>query len=81
MSAQDLITILQLLPPDTPILMETENGNLMSPCFSDSGVEESIDDMGKPEVIYVLCPCYCGLEELEDVHEESFELQILNNVN
>lgn len=81
MTAEDLIIILKQLPPDTEVLMETDNGDLISPCYADSAVEEMENDEGGIDIIYVLCPCYCGMEDLEDVHEESFELQILENVN
>lgn len=78
MTAEDLIIILKQLPPDTEILMEMENGDVISPCFADSGVEEMSDGLGEIDLVYVMCPCHCGME---DLHEESFELQILENVN
>lgn len=75
MTAQDMIEILSLLPPDTVLLMDI-HGDFIPPCFVDSELID-LESEDLPQNAFVISPCFCGDEDFIDEESELTETEMI----
>ena len=66
MTARDLIHILLEIDPDTPVVI-MDSDDIRDVCFGASDLVDLTDEeTGQPEKVFVISPCYCGKQELNE---------------
>lgn len=69
MTVKQLKKLLSKLDPNMDILLLQPNGDAISACYENSGIEE-VDFDGETDIVFLLVPCGCGTEEVETSEED-----------